>query len=236
MARAPEDVEEARFAARFDVRRGRCTPRRRRGSVQFRRLNLPRGAPGVRVEARVAELFTAAGNRALHMENRLPGMLFLLGFWDLIFAPLPGAFVQPFQAGPMDLHDGRFRTRRAAAVEARLAAIAAERYGIEDFLAVLAREAGTVNAFWGWQERASAEALLRSLPPALRAGICDLVASEPRRARSGFPDLTIGNGAGNCAFFEIKGPGDQLREAQGRWLEDLVRLGARAEVIEVRWR
>lgn len=236
MLRAPADAEEARFAARFDVHAGRCTPRRRGREVPVRRLWLSAAAEGVRVEARVARLFAAAGNRALHMENRLPGMLFALGFWDLIFSPLPGAFVQPFQAGPTDLHGPSFRARRAGAIDARLADIAAERFAVEDFLEVLDREHGRVNAFWGWQEAAQAETLLRSLPPVLRAGICDLVADEPGRAHAGFPDLVIGNGEpGCCAFIEIKGPGDQLREGQRRWIEDLRRLGARAEVLEVRW-
>ena len=103
---------------------------------------------------------------------------------------------------------------------------------------MLARQRGVVNAFWGFApgEVAAAPALLASLPPAVRAGICDLVASEPLRARSGFPDLIVANGTPGCfAFLEVKGPGDALRDAQRRWLEDLRALGASAEVLEVRW-
>jgi hypothetical protein len=236
MLRAPADAREARFAERFDVHAGRCRPRRRGCGVPVRRLRLAGRSADMRVEARVAALFAAAGNRVLHMENRLPGMLFALGFWDVVFSPLPGAFVQPFQAGPTDLHGPSFRARRREAIATRLADIAADRFGVDAFLEVLDREQGRVNAFWGWQDTAHAEALLRSVPASLRAGICDVVAAEPGRARAGFPDLVVGNGEpGCCAFIEVKGPGDQLREDQRRWIEDLRRLGARAEVLEVRW-
>ena len=235
MACAPQTDEEARFAARFDVAAVRCRPQRRGASIPVRRLYL-RPLREARVEQRVVEHYRAGGNRALHLENRLPGMLFMLTCWDIVFSPLPGAFVQPFQAGPTDLYTEDFWARRREAIEARLEAVRCGVYGVEDCLGVLERELGTVNPFWGWQGAGVVPHILRSIPRGVRAGICELVAREPRRARVGFPDLTIANGAPSClAFIEVKGPGDQLRESQRRWLEDLQALGVRAEVLEVRF-
>lgn len=240
---APADAVEAHFAARFDPALGRCRPTRRRGgAIRFARLRLPAPAPGVdaavRIEQRVAAVLAGRGNRVLHMENRLPGMLFLLGCWDILYAPLPGAFVQPFQAGPGDLYSPAFAERRAAAIECRTAAIGAGRYDREAFLAVLAEHCGTVNPFWSWHHRevAAVPAILDSLPAPLRAGLCGRIAAAPARARTGFPDLTIVNGREGCyEFVEIKGPGDQLRPAQRDWLQWLADAGARASVLEVRW-
>ncbi|HSG91583.1 MAG TPA: VRR-NUC domain-containing protein [Pseudomonadales bacterium] len=239
MRAAPADAVERRFAERFDTRAGRCRPQRR-GSVRIRftRLVLPRLESPLRIEARVADHLAAFGSRALHLENHLPGMLFLLGFWDILFEPLPGAFVQPFQAGPTDLFEADFRARRAGPIDARLAAIADGTYGCAHFLAVARQHCGTLNPFWPWSGAGlrAADAILRSLPPALRAAICAYVAEDPLRARRGFPDLTVANGVGGCvAFWEVKGPGDQLRPAQRDWLEQLTRAGAQAAVMEVRW-
>ena len=235
MASKPETDEEARFAARFDVASGRCRPRRRGASIPVRRLYI-RPLRETRVEQRVVEHYRARGNRVLHLENRLPAMLFTLTCWDIVFAPLPGAFVQPFQAGPTDLYTDAFWARRREAMVARLEAVRSGAHEVDDCLAVLASMFGTVNAFWNWQGAGVVPAILRSIPGPVRAGICELVAREPRRAQSGFPDLTIANGEPAClAFIEVKGPGDQLREGQRRWLEDLQALGVRAEVLEVRY-
>lgn len=39
--------------------------------------------------------------------------LFGLLFWDVLFAPLPGAFTSPYQSAPHDLHSRHFADRRA---------------------------------------------------------------------------------------------------------------------------
>src|SRR5690606_15507938 len=47
-----------------------------------------------------------------YVENTLINGLFGLLCWDAIFAPLPGAFFNPFQRAPADLHSTNFRERR----------------------------------------------------------------------------------------------------------------------------
>jgi hypothetical protein len=239
MLAAPRDAGERRFAERFEVDRGRCRPRRRRGgAIRFERLVVPGAAAHpAGVEACVAAALAARGQRALHMENRLPGMLFALGFWDLIHAPLPGAFVQPFQSGPTDLRDGRFARRRAGPLAARLEAIADGRYGTTDFLRVLEREQGTVNPFWSWpaHEVAEAPAIVAALAPPVRAAVCAPLVADPRGARAGFPDLVVTGGGTDGRFLEVKGPGDALRDGQRDWLEHLVAAGVDAAVVELRF-
>jgi hypothetical protein len=230
------DAAERHFAERFEPRRGRCRPQRR-GRIRVDRWHLSR-MPGLGVEQQVVAAHGRGGGLALHLENRLPAMLFALGFWDILFRPLPGAFVQPFQAGPLDLFEPGFRPRRAAAIDERLDRIGTGRYGIESFLDVIRRHAGTVNPFLRWwpTEIRVARLVLQSLSLPARRAICDRVADAPTRARSGFPDLTLVGGApGCCEFVEVKGPGDQLRGEQRDWLEFLQQAGLPARVLEVRW-
>lgn len=51
--------------------------------------------------------------------------LFGLLMWDIIFAPIPGAFETPYQSGPLDLIDDTFYFSRKEMIEARLSEIRA---------------------------------------------------------------------------------------------------------------
>ena len=51
--------------------------------------------------------------------------LFGLLFWDVIFAPIPGAFETPYQIAPLDLAEDTFYYSRQELAEARLATLAA---------------------------------------------------------------------------------------------------------------
>ena len=46
------------------------------------------------------------------MENKLMNALFGLAFWEQIFAPVPGAFHNPYQSVPTDMYDPAFSARR----------------------------------------------------------------------------------------------------------------------------
>ena len=49
-----------------------------------------------------------------------------MAFWDVVFAPVAGAFQHPFQLGPLDLDSPGFRAARAEAVERRLEELRAD--------------------------------------------------------------------------------------------------------------
>ena len=50
-------------------------------------------------------------------------MIFGLLFWDIIFAPVPGAFETPFQSAPLDIAEDTFYFTRSALIEKRLGEI-----------------------------------------------------------------------------------------------------------------
>src|SRR5690606_11725699 len=80
------------------------------------RLVLPR-APGLSVERQLAAALEEQGSRCFHVENGLFNGLLGLLCWPALYAPLPGAFFHPFQAGPADLYREDFVPRRRALVE-----------------------------------------------------------------------------------------------------------------------
>lgn len=55
-----------------------------------------------------------------HSEGRIVTTLFGLLFWDIIFAPIPGAFETPFQSAPLDLVEDTFYYSRQELIEACL--------------------------------------------------------------------------------------------------------------------
>jgi hypothetical protein len=171
------------------------------------------------------------------VENALFNGLFALAFWDALFAPVPGAFHHPFQAGPADMFSRDFRRRRAGLLEARLQALAACDLKRE-LLRAHERCAGYQCRWVDW----------RVLQPALvaRAATCipfrHLVAAwrrllfDPAENRRGQPDLiALGSAPGEYALWEVKGPGDALQPHQARWLDFLCGVGAPAGVLQVTW-
>ena len=62
----------------------------------------------------------AHGCRGFHSEGRIVTTLFGLLFWDVIFAPIPGAFETKYQCAPLDLAEDTFYYARQDLIEARL--------------------------------------------------------------------------------------------------------------------
>lgn len=55
-----------------------------------------------------------------HCEGRIVSTLFGLLFWDVIFAPIPGAFETPFQSAPLDIAEDTFYFARQEMADERL--------------------------------------------------------------------------------------------------------------------
>lgn len=58
--------------------------------------------------------------RSFHCEGRIVTTLFGLLFWDVIFAPVPGAFETPFQSAPLDIAEDTFYIARQEMADKRL--------------------------------------------------------------------------------------------------------------------
>ncbi len=224
------------YRLRRDLGESVTRPRRKRRP----RLEMTlRRRDGATVEELALEAFANRGQAGFFSENWLWRGLFGLAFWDVVFAPVAGAFQHPFQYGPLDLSSPDFRKTRAAAVAARLDELAVEARPGARLLAVYDAKQGTANRLVAWHEelRPFFELALARLTGRQLALVCDRMSRDLRRYRVGLPDLFIVDDEVESGFrlYEVKAPGDQLRPEQGSWLDALNDGGIPASVLKVRW-
>ena len=174
---------------------------------------------------------------AFYVENTLVCSLFGLLCWEAIFAPLPGAFFHPFHAGPVDLHDSDFRSRRAALFERCLAHLDDGSHA-EAIRATYAAKYGIVSPFVHWAVLTPEllETALRCLPPAHLRAWFERLLGDIRANRTGMPDLIqFWPAEQRYRMIEVKGPGDRLQDNQKRWLAFCAQHGMPVDVCYVRW-
>ncbi|EKE71695.1 VRR-NUC domain-containing protein [Gallaecimonas xiamenensis] len=226
----PQDASEQDFIEGFGQRLarklGQPWPLAPLGSIAERTLALPQGQDSV--EQKALGYFEAG----MHSENQLLTGLFGLLFWDIIFAPVPGAFFHPFQRGPADLFGPDFVARRQEAIAARLAEVA--QGWLPRAQATLAAKKGLANYLVHWPFWTQAHLALAShIPGEQLAAWFGFLLKDLRHHRSGFPDLLVLDG-GQYKLVEVKGPGDRLQPGQKRWLRALSRLSCPAEVLHLK--
>jgi hypothetical protein len=192
-------------------------------------LYLGADGSGVTVEEAVLQTFEQGGYYA---ENALYCTLFGLLFWKEIFAPIPGAFLHPFQSAPLDVSTSEFFESRRTMLLDRLEEISVSDVG--DLVASAYRQhQGTSSQFARWE--------IYSEPDLTRAAvglggtlipILDRIARHPGRHAKGMPDLLIWDG-GRAVAVEVKGPGDQVRLEQRLWHDVMLRAGLEVRIARV---
>ena len=78
------------------------------------------GGEVVNVETYALQHYERLGYKGYHCEGRIVTILFGLLFWDIIFAPIPGAFETPYQTAPLDIFEDTFYHAREELIEKRL--------------------------------------------------------------------------------------------------------------------
>ncbi|WAB95949.1 VRR-NUC domain-containing protein [Pseudomonas putida] len=200
-------------------------------------LELPREQAALGVEEAVRQHLAQAGGQVHYVENTLLTSLFGLLCWEAIFAPIPGAFFNPFQAAPQDLHDCDFQLRRAAQFDACLGRLDDGSHQ-QAILDCYAAKQGLQSPFVFWQMLSHA-LLVQALAclPAEHLKQCFLrLLQDIRNNRTGMPDLIqFWPEQGRYRMVEVKGPGDRLQDNQLRWLEFCAEHGLPVAVCHVRW-
>ncbi len=236
MLATPQHAEEA-YMARFLLER--ATARRR--SSPARRLM--KDGPLLEldhadyIEGAVLAAMHAEGWQGVHSENWVWNALFGLLLWEAIYDPQPGAFVQPLQIGPSDLHHAEFYTRRAALIERDLERLHDAPACLAHLQERHAAKHGTANPFVSWHAALPPllEAHLHHVPPAASAAVLRHFAQDVKRRKRGFPDLFLWRD-GACRFVEVKSPTDQLSPGQYHWLRFFADAGLDVVVQRVRWK
>ena len=175
------------------------------------------------VELAVAEYYNAvdAADSCFYLENSLfNGVLGLL-IWEVVFAPLPGAFYNPFQYRPSDFYRPDFCAVRRDLLARTWASIDSN----DDIWRIVSRrwqqKLGVMNPLVNWQnlDLDIVERALERIGFADWRAIFDRILNDLRGNRAGFPDLVHFPAAGGYCLIEVKGPGDSLQQNQQRWMQ-----------------
>ncbi|KAA1095161.1 hypothetical protein PGT21_036231 [Puccinia graminis f. sp. tritici] len=177
--------------------------------------------------------------RGFHSETGILKMIFSLVFWDVIFAPVPGAFETAFQTAPLDIATDAFAIVRRPLIDERMGKI--EGGGSEEIVnrmrETYVRESGrktwSIGISQGYWERyrlEDLEQIVRCFSAQAFILISNALFEDYSVWSAGAPDLCLWDPSQmRCKFVEVKGPGDKLSEQQKNWLSLLLK----AEGIEV---
>jgi hypothetical protein len=192
------------------------------------------------VETAVAAYYAGAdaGSHCVWVENSLfNGVLGLL-LWEVVFAPLPGAFYHPFQYRPSDFYAHDFCARRRRLLSRTWKSIRDN----DDIWRIVQQrwqhKQGLMNPLVNWQglDLELIRLALERIEHAHWRAIFDRILQDLRNNRAGFPDLVHFPAAGGYCLIEVKGPGDSLQKNQQRWMQYFAERGIPHQLARVTWR
>ncbi|KAH9813790.1 VRR-NUC domain-containing protein [Melampsora americana] len=178
----------------------------------------------ITIEELVLEHYCLDQNwNGIHSEGSILTTLYSLIFWDILFAPVPGAFETSYQSAPLDLFTDAF------AIEIK-----------SNLIKTYERE--SLKKTWciglNWEKYGLIELLeiLECFGMKAMCKILKILSEEYGYRRSGVPDLCLWNyKEKKVLFVEVKGPGDRLSETQMAWLDLLsIEIGLNVEVCDVK--
>jgi len=242
MLNAPLDDSELRFAERQVLSLKKILGQRVQKPRVFKpittklTLQTADNDESDRVELRALQYYAQSG-RCYYAENALVRGVLGLFIWDLMFLPIDGAFHHPFQAGPSDLMQPEFVSRRKQAFDERFEEL-------DNSLRFSARvwqhweqKQGVANVLVHWSrlsEELLSDALIR-IPVAHWRALFNRLLADLRYNGKGFPDLVLFPDDTGYEFIEIKGPGDALQQHQRRWMQYFAQHQIPHRVVNIRY-
>ncbi len=174
------------------------------------------------VELAVVDYFRAenTNDQCFYLENSLfNGVLGLL-IWDVVFAPIAGAFYNPFQHRPADFYAHDFLQKRAAQIDRVWASISNNEDIWRQASHCWQTKFGLMNPLVNWQalDLDIIELALQRIAYSHWMPIFERILFDLRNNRAGFPDLVLFPATGGYQLVEVKGPGDSLQKNQQRWM------------------
>ncbi|ENN6812848.1 VRR-NUC domain-containing protein [Vibrio fluvialis] len=185
-----------------------------------------------RVELAVKSHFEQIGYQVYYLENQFLNTLFGLTFWDAIFAPAEGAFINRYQHRPLDLYHDDFVLKRQSYIESAIAELMND--GVKPLWLRWQNKFSIANPFVFWTDcdESLFELTEQSFPRALLVDLFKVQLSDLKLYRNGMPDLILFKD-GEFEWVEVKGPGDKLQDNQWRWIEQFSRLNVPFSVCYV---
>jgi len=241
----PVDEEELQFALAFGkrlVRRHKIQDRPAFESQQASHkpeiLDLQL-TPQHSVEQAVVDYYLAQNskNHCYFVENSLfNGVLGLL-IWDAVFAPLPGAFYNPFQYRPADFYAHDFKQKRLNEFERIWSSISSNEDIWQQASTCWQKKFGLMNPLVNWQALTPEiiELALCRIGYSHWIVIFERILLDLRNNRAGFPDLVLFPATGGYQLLEVKGPGDSLQKNQQRWMQYFAQHDIPHALVRVAW-
>ncbi|KAI0314652.1 VRR-NUC domain-containing protein [Amylostereum chailletii] len=187
----------------------------------------------VNVETLALQYYENQGYSGYHCEGGILFTIFGLLFWDIIFAPIPGAFETDYQSAPLDFAGDNFYMARQDLIDLRLQDL---RKGhalyILDRVDSEYREKKTwcIGVRWEYP-RDTLREIVQCFDGAALAILCELLCQDYAKRRSGMPDLFLWDfKKKHCKLVEVKSPNDKLQENQKVWIDVLHRAEVDIEV------
>ena len=197
--------------------------------------------PDLSVERQLAAALEDDQTRCFYVENGLFNGLLGILCWPALYAPLPGAFFHPFQAGPADLYREDFVSRRQSLLDDCLASLDTGDYR-RRILHHWRSRRGIACPLVAWPvlTEVLVKLALDCIPAPHLKGIFARLLADLAGHRSGLPDLIRFwpggvQGEPRYELIEVKGPGDRLQDHQRAWLGFFVEQGIPARVCHVDW-
>ncbi len=156
-----------------------------------------------------------------YLENTLfNGVLGLLA-WEAIFAPVAGAFYNPFQFRPSDFHAFDFMQKRQFYFKQIWSSVKDNDDILKTVSSCWQKKQGIANPLVDWQHLnlPIIELALQRIDHQHWLRIFERILRDLRNNRSGFPDLILFPEEGGYLLIEVKGPGDTLQKNQQRWMQ-----------------
>lgn len=196
---------------------------------------------GETVELQAAEHYSGSGT-CFYTENVLIDGVFGLAFWDVIFAPVSGAFFNPFQAAPSDFHDPEFLHARRDLLTQQFQRLAVDGELKQQVTDRFSLKQGIVNPMVNWRYLAPdlLDLAIERIPLQDWLAMFKRLLLDTRSNRSGLPDLVVfpkdvSESGYHYRLVEVKGPGDTLQKNQIRWMRFFADHNIDHAVCHVSW-
>ncbi|KAJ7772949.1 hypothetical protein DFH07DRAFT_148165 [Mycena maculata] len=164
--------------------------------------------------------------------------LFTLLFWDILFAPVAGAFETHYQTGPLDLCEDTFFAARMDAITLRLSEIeggkAAHYFKVHDGEHRGAAPCAVGVRCWDLCSRKDLIGVAKCIPRKTLATICQMFCEDYVGGCMAAPDLIAWDvDDKSYKLVHISAPGYPSCQSQKAWRDVLARGGADLEICEV---
>ena len=225
--RSPWTLEELDFAHTFGTRI------READLCAVETHELAPNAIETSIEDYAIQQLANKGVRAWHLENALPTGLFSLTYWEWLFAPVAGAFVNEFQSAPLDLFWPDFFAKREKVCEDPLESTGSLKAWILH-MAQMKRGIACRGINWDLLTDDVLKSLLAVISTQTIQKLLTIMKQDLRQTWSGFPDLTVIREDSTVEFVEVKGPNDRLQVNQRIWLRSLIEQDVPVSLLRFR--